>query len=372
MPTKNELTYDVNAQTLICSGDWDLKHLPELEQTFAEISLPHEANVSIDGKGITKLDSAGAWLLATSRTALAKAGNEVGLKDFSERHITLINIVAKKIKDEELPAPIQTSHWLHSVGHYTTQQLKEFNQYLSFIGQLTLESIRILKNPSHLRFKYLAAAIYENGYQALPIIALLSFMIGVVITYQMGIQLRTYGADIYIVDLLGLSILREFAPLLTAIIIAGRTGSAFTAQLGIMKINEEVDAITTMGITPAEILVIPRVVALVIVLPLLTIWSDIFGVIGGMVMANNMLNITWYEFLQRFAHVIPLKTLIIGLGKTPIFALLIATIGCFEGMQVENNANSLGRNTTRSVVWAIFFIIIADAVFSIIFSKLNL
>jgi len=196
--------------------------------------------------------------------------------------------------------------------------------------------------------------------------------VGVVITYQMGLQLKNYGANIYIVDLLGISILREFGPLLTSIMVAGRTGSAFTAELGMMKLNQEIDALNTMGVTPAELLLLPRIIGLVIVLPLLTIWSDIFGVIGGMIMSNNMLDITWYDFLFRFPNVVPLKTLIIGLGKTPVFALIIASVSCFQGMRVSSSAASLGANTTRSVVLSIFFILVADAGFSIIFSELKL
>ena len=197
-------------------------------------------------------------------------------------------------------------------------------------------------------------------------------MIGVVITYQMGLQLRNYGANIFIVDLLGLSVLREFGPLITAIMVAGRTGSAFTAQLGIMKINQEIDALDTIGVTPAELLLVPRIIGLLISLPLLIMWANIFGVLGGMIMSNNMLNITWYDFLHRFSNVIPLRALLIGLGKAPIFALIIASVGCFQGMQVKENADSVGQNTTRSVVMAIFFIIVADATFSVIFSKLKL
>jgi phospholipid/cholesterol/gamma-HCH transport system permease protein len=197
-------------------------------------------------------------------------------------------------------------------------------------------------------------------------------MIGVVITYQMGLQLKNYGANIFIVDLLGLAILREFGPLLTAIMVAGRTGSAFTAHLGMMKLNQEIDALNTMGVTPGELLLLPRIIGMLIVLPLITVWADIVGVFGGMVMSNNMLGITWYDFLHRFPKVIPLRALLVGLGKTPIFALLIASIGCFQGMQVKEGAASLGQNTTRSVVLSIFFIIVADAIFSVIFSKMKL
>ena len=154
--------------------------------------------------------------------------------------------------------------------------------------------------------------------------------------------------------------------------VAGRTGSAFTAQLGTMKINQEIDALNIMGLPPAQLLVLPRIIGLTIALPLLTMWADIFGVIGGMVMANNMLGVTWINFLQRFQYEIPVKSLIIGLGKAPIFALLIGSISCFEGMMVKGSAESIGKQTTRSVVLSIFFIIVADAIFSIIFSKFRL
>jgi phospholipid/cholesterol/gamma-HCH transport system permease protein len=167
-------------------------------------------------------------------------------------------------------------------------------------------------------------------------------------------------------------VLRVFGPLVTAIMVAGRTGSAFTAQLGTMKVNQEIDALNTMGVTPAELLLIPRLLGLFLVLPLLAMWADVFGILGGMMMAHDMLGVSPYDFLVRFQHVIPLKTLIIGLGKAPVFAMVIGSIGCFEGMRVAGSADSVGKQTTRSVVLSIFFIIVADAIFSILFSKMRL
>ena len=326
----------------------------------------------INGDSIKKMDSAGAWLLNQWQNQLKKNNVTVSFKNFSDAHQALLDLINSTLKEEiEIPEPPRIS-WIQQVGLTTYQQFNELLQFLSFIGKLTFEALRISSHPTHFRIPAIASTIYRNGYQALPIIALLSFMIGVVITYQMGLQLKNYGANIFIVDLLGLSILREFGPLLTAIMVAGRTGSAFTAQLGMMKLNQEIDALDTLGVTPAEVLLLPRIIGLFIALPLLTVWANIFGVFGGMVMANNMLGITWYDFLHRFPTVIPLRALLIGIGKTPIFALLIASIGCYEGMQVEQTADSVGKNTTRSVVLSIFFIIVADAIFSIIFSKLKL
>jgi phospholipid/cholesterol/gamma-HCH transport system permease protein len=186
------------------------------------------------------------------------------------------------------------------------------------------------------------------------------------------VQLSHYGANIFVVDLLGIALLREFAPLLTAIIMAGRTGSAYTAQLGTMKLNQEFDALQTMGLSPMHMLVLPKIVALLIALPLLTVVADFVGVLGGMIMAKSMLQVSFIDFLSRFSEVVSLKNYVIGLIKTPVFALLIATIGCYQGFQVHASATSVGQRTTTSVVQSIFAIIAADAAFSILFSYLGI
>ena len=364
--------YDSDKRLLVCRGDWNLPNLQALQSLLANTVWPTSGAIKIDGHGIDKMDSAGAWLLSRWLNKLELRGIKIRLLKFSPESETLLSLITKEVKEEKPLPVIKVPEWMARLGMQTISQFTEFLNYLAFIGKLTCEAIRISANPRRLRFGSLASVIYRNGFQALPIITLLSFMIGVVITYQMGLQLKNYGANIYIVDLLGLSILREFGPLITAIMVAGRTGSAFTAQLGIMKINQEIDALDTMGVTPAELLLLPRIAGLFIALPLLTVWADIFGVIGGMVMSNNMLNITWYDFLHRFPTVIPLRAFLIGLGKAPVFALIIASIGCYQGVKVEGSADSVGVNTTRSVVLSIFFIIVADAFFSIIFSKLKL
>jgi phospholipid/cholesterol/gamma-HCH transport system permease protein len=372
MTAQDGTLYDSDARQLLCRGDWDLASLPQLKALFEKISWPKSGEITIDGTQINKMDSAGAWLLSLWQKKLKQQGINVRLEKFNKAHQTLLTIVEKKMAEEKPLPNVVSPNGLARVGKAVCVQFSELFDYLSFVGQLSYEALRIIGHPKHLRWASIVNVIYRNGYQALPIIALLSFMIGVVITFQLGLQLRSYGANVYIVDLLGLSILREFGPLITAIMVAGRTGSAFTAELGMMKLNQEIDALNTIGVTPGELLLLPRIMGLLISLPLLTAWSDTFGVLGGMVMANNMLHITWYDFLHRFPHVIPLRAFLIGLGKAPVFALIIASIGCFQGMKVEGGADSVGRNTTRSVVLAIFFIIIADAIFSVIFSKLKL
>lgn len=369
---QNFIKFDTASRQVICQGEWNLANSVLLESALKKISWPTQGDIHINGQAISKMDSAGAWLLSRQFNRLKKRGLTIQLDKFSAAHQKLFSLIEQqKLPSLKVTQPKNIS-WVTKLGEFTVNQLNEFFDYLSFIGYLTMETLRLIFHPKHMRWGALTNVIDTTGLQALPIIALLSLMIGIVLAYQMGNQLRTYGANVFIVNLLGLSVLREFGPLITAIMVAGRTGSAFTAQLGIMKINQEVDALNTLGVTPAEILLLPRVIGLLITMPLLTMWADIFGIIGGMIMANNMLHIGWHDFLRRFQHEIPLKSLIIGLGKAPIFALIIGSVGCFQGMLVKSTADSLGRNTTRSVVLGIFFIIVVDAFFSVILSELKL
>jgi phospholipid/cholesterol/gamma-HCH transport system permease protein len=369
----NEFTkFDSKNNELICQGEWNLANLGSLKKELGKIQWPAKGDITINGKAITRMDSAGAWLLSNSFEKTSKTKSRFQLVDFSEQCKKLLSLIDEHDGAGTPIPPKQKPGWLAQTGEYAIRQLSEVRDFLTFTGQLAIEALRILRHPKHFRWGSLVSVIDTTGFRALPIIALLSFMIGVVMAYQMGTQLLSYGANLFIVDFLGLSILREFGPLLTAIMVAGRTGSAFTAQLGTMKINQEIDALNTMGVTPAELLLLPRILGLIITLPLLAMWADFFGIMGGMIMAHTMLGITPHDFLQRFEHVIPVRTLLIGLGKAPVFAMLIAGIGCFEGMRVHGSADSVGQQTTRSVVLSIFFIIVADALFSIIFNKMQL
>ncbi len=363
---------DPDSPRLICRGEWNLNNLITIKKDLKKITWPKQGELTVDGEGVTIMDSAGAWLLNDSLKENTSSKLKTQLQRFSEQAEELLVLVASHtVEAADIPT-VRHQNTLERIGRAAAQQLSELRDFLTFTGELAFEFARGIFHPQSWRWSELAAVIYRTGFQALPIIALLSFMIGVVISYQMGNQLRNYGANVFIVNLLGLSILREFGPLITAIMVAGRTGSAFTAQLGTMKLNQEIDALNTMGVTPGQLLLLPRLLGLFIALPLLTMWADIFGVLGGVVMANNMLGISPADFLHRFQMEIPLRALLIGLGKAPVFALLIGSIGCFQGMKVAGGADSVGKQTTRSVVLAIFFIIVADAIFSIIFSRLQL
>lgn len=373
-PPKNkaDIIFQAENATYFCKGYWDLPGISTLSPQLDALPLPDSKAITIDGSQISHMDTSGAWEIAKLIRYLRNQGYQIHLQGFNPEQQKLLEMIEKQAKQLQFTSDEITETNLEHLGKKTVHALNEFTEYLAFIGEVAVVAIRGFKNPRRLHWSYLARTLETTGYQALPIIALLSFMIGVVLAYQIGLQLRNYGAQIFVVDLLGASILREFGILITAIIVAGRSGSAFTAQLGTMKLNEEIDALSTMGLVPAQLLVLPRIIGLTIALPLLTIWANFFGVLGGMLMTQGMFNMGLHDFVTRFEQAITINSLLIGLGKAPVFALLIASIGCFQGMQVSGGAESVGERTTKSVVQAIFMIIVADAAFSVIFSKLNL
>ncbi len=260
---------------------------------------------------------------------------------------------------------------LEAVGRRSVEQVNNLVDFMGFFGKMSVIFMHSFIHLPHMRWKEMTFEIYESGIKALPIIALTMFLVGVVVAYQSAEQLKLYGANIFIVDMLGISILRELAPMLAAIIVAGRSGSSYAAQIGVMKITEELDAMRTMGFDPYAFLVLPRMLALMIMMPILIFFADIAGLIGGMLIAKVDLGLTPTIFLERFVEAVKVKHFWIGLFKGPFFALLIATIGIYRGLQVKNDTQSIGFNTTKAVVESIFAVIICDAFFSIIFTNLG-
>lgn len=357
---------------MVCCGNWSVTTIGSLQNSLQKINWSQFKTLTIKGNEIETLDSAGAWLLQKFIARLNTQNIQVELTGFSEQHEKLLSLISSQRQNlKKIPRATKRS-WFYRIGERSVGMMIEMIQFFSFIGELTVTALGVFWRSIQIRWRPFLATLETMGFQALPIVGLLSFMIGVVLAYQMGLQLKNYGANIFIVDLLGISVLREFGPMLTAIIVAGRTGSAFTAQIGTMKLNEEIDALRTMGITPDELLLLPKIMGLLIALPLLTMWADIFGVIGGMVMSQNMLGIPWGDFLSRFQSQITVSSLLIGMGKAPVFALIIGSIGCYQGMKVSGGADSVGKQTTKSVVQAIFFILVTDALFSVIFSKFGI
>ncbi|MSP43114.1 MAG: ABC transporter permease [Alphaproteobacteria bacterium] len=260
---------------------------------------------------------------------------------------------------------------LSEIGRGVSEAFMEGRALLGFLG-LTMATLgRTIANPSSMRWTPLIYHMEAIGLNAAPIVALISFLIGVVLAYQGATQLRQFGTEIFTVELVAISVLREIGILLTAIMVAGRSGSAFTAQIGSMKLNEEIDAMRTLALDPVEMLVLPRVLAVILVLPMLGFISDMMGLFGGGVMCWLVLDINPALFLQRLHEWVPLAHFWVGLIKAPFFALMIGLIGCYEGLQVEGSAESVGRLTTKSVVEAIFMVLVLDGVFSIFFAVIK-
>jgi len=362
-------------QNLMLSGAWTGRGLCGIEDRLDAAGWVGGSTEKVDGAGVTAMDSAGAWVLHTLMGRLRDAGTPVMLQGLRPEFARLQESVSQQVVDRAaLPLPVAPARRsiLARVGQRAAAAGEQGLAMLSFVGESALALAGSLAHPSRIRGRPILFNIRSAGFDALPIVGLLSFMLGIVVAYQGAAQLRQYGANIFVADLVGLSMLREFAPLITAIIIAGRSGSAYAAQIGTMAVTEEIDAMRTLGIAPLELLVLPKLVALVIVLPLLTVFADVLGVAGGMIMARAQLGVGYGEFLDRFVKAVSITSYLIGVGKAPVFAAIIAMVGCFQGFRTHGGADSVGRQTTRSVVQSIFLVILADGLFSVVFSALDL
>ena len=356
---------------LRCSGHWTARGLGALPRRLERMRWPAGPLV-IDLEGLQRLDTAGAWVLERLRRRLEAEGHPVRLTAVPAEAADLLAIAAEHGSEAaELPRP-ETPGALESLGRQAVASLGNALGLLDFIGRSALSALRLLRHPGRIRWRATLHALGEAGHKALPIVGLLAFLLGIVITYQGGVQLRLYGASIFVADLVGLSMLRELAPIMTAIIVAGRTGSAYTAQIGTMQVTEEVDALRSLGIDPLELLVLPKIAALLLALPLLTVYADLMGVLGGMVMAKVQLGLSYTTFLDRLQDAVSVRSYLVGLGKTPVFAAVIALIGCHQGFRVSGSAESVGRRTTLAVVQSILAVIVIDALFSIAFSYLEI
>jgi phospholipid/cholesterol/gamma-HCH transport system permease protein len=364
-----------NRARMIVAGDWVVPESSRLDRELDRLDFGDAREVEIDGSGLERLDSAGAWLLLRTKQQIARGGGRVTAFTYPDRYKSLLETMER---DHTAPPVSHPPHaglvgLLERTGRSAVHALQRGYEMVGFLGRIAVETFEAVTSPRReLPWPAFVHQIEETGVTALPIVGLLAFLLGVTLAYQGADQLKRFGAQIYTIDFLGVGFLRELGGLVTAIIIAGRSGSAFTAQIGSMKVNEEIDAMETIGLNIAEVLFLPRVLGLIIALPLLTFFADVVGIIGGMVMTYFDLGITIPAFMRELSGAISVKTLMVGLIKAPVFAFVIALVGCFEGMKVEGNAESVGRQTTRSVVESIFLIIALDAMFSILFSVLGI
>jgi phospholipid/cholesterol/gamma-HCH transport system permease protein len=303
---------------------------------------------------------------------LVGAAHAVTLAGLRPDHEALLAMIRARVAEGARPAAVGRGGWLSRIGLGTARMARQLGGIVAFVGEAATAALAACVRPHRLRWRPVLHNIEIAGFRALPITGLLAFLMGVVIAYQGATQLERYGANIFVADLVGLAMLRELAPLLTAIIVAGRSGSAYAAQIGTMKVTEEIDALRTVGIAPFDLLVLPKLLALTIALPLLVVYADALAVVGGMIMAKTSLGVGYADFLDRFEQAIDLPDYLVGLGKAPVFAVIIAVVGCYQGFQVTGDAESVGRQTTVSVVQSIFLVIVADAAFSVAFSYLGI
>ena len=374
-PAEPAAITQTNPQELVLSGAWTVRGISDLGRQMAALRLASSTPADADATGIEAMDSVGAQMLHKLLQGLQAQSVPVRLQGLRPEFATLQETVAQHLGGLA-PAPqaatLPPRGVLETLGRAALAALEQAVALLGFIGESAHAFATGVAHPGRLRWRPVLYNIRTAGVDALPIVGLLSFLLGIVVAYQSAEQLRRYGANIFVADLVGWSMLREFAPLITAIIIAGRSGSAYAAQIGTMAVTEEIDALRTLGIAPLELLVLPKVMALVVALPLLTVFADVFGVLGGMVMARVQLDVTFAEFLDRFAKAVSTTSYLVGIGKAPVFAAIVATVGCFQGFRTHGGADSVGRQTTHSVVQSIFLVIVADALFSIAFSALDL
>ena len=362
-------------ERIVLAGSWTAPALGAVQRQVQALAPGGHAATVADGSAIEALDTAGACLLHQLLRHPNGADGDIVLEGLSPRFRRLMDALSQQFAQQAqqpvaAPAPRQTG--LGQLGQVTAVMAEQAVALLSFVGEIALAGLGSLAHPQRIRWRPVLHHIRIAGLDALPIVGLLSFLLGVVVAYQGADQLRQFGANIFVVDLVGVSMLREFAPLITAIIVAGRSGSAYAAQIGTMAVTEEIDALRTIGIAPLELLVLPKLTALLIALPLLTVFADLMGVLGGMLMARSQLGVGYAEFAERFIKAVGVGTYFVGLAKAPVFAAIIAVVGCFQGFRTHGGADSVGRQTTTSVVQAIFMVIVADALFSVAFSALDL
>jgi len=358
-------------QRLALAGALRLSDLPEIQRALEHWGADQPA--AIDLSEADRIDTSVAWLLLSTRARLRAEGGGLEFAGARPEVDRILETVAAATPDppQRPPEPNPFAAWLAGLG----AQVVEFGTIAAkFTGVLGLSVVRLgqsLRHPRQFRLTALVHHCEDVGLRAIPIVALMGFLIGIVLAFQGAAQLRQFGAEVFVVDLIAISILRELGILLTAIIVAGRTASAYTAAIGSMKMREEIDAMRTLGIDPGHALVVPRILALVLMLPILGLIANLSGLLGGALMAWLELDISPALFGTRLAVGTDVSHLLVGMAKAPVFAVLIGVIGCEAGLRVGSSAESLGRMTSAAVVAAIFAVILADALFSIFFQQIG-
>lgn len=357
-------------------GEWRVIHFPELDRQLSQLPLEGVTHVTISTRAVKALDLSASWRLREFLERARQAGVTVSFKPGQPDTLRLIDATLGEAAEQAPPKLPESNHVftqpVGALGKQVVAGAQEMLKGLAFIGRLTTLLLAALTKPRRMRPTAITRHIYDTGITAIPIVSLIAFLISVIIAYMSAQQLQSFGADIFVVDLVTIGVLRELGVLLTAIIVAGRSGSAFAAEIGAMRLNEEVDALEATGVDPFEVLILPRIIGLVIALPLLTVIADAVGLTGGALLCHYLLDMPLQQYLSRVNDAISSTTFWVGIIKAPVFALLIATAGTYRGLQVRNSSRELGRLTTVAVVQSIFLVILADALFAVLFMELDI
>ena len=358
------------------AGSWTAAHVTSLEALSQSVTAQLDGSkaVKVDMAGVRELDTLGAWLLEKMARRATSAGHQADVVGVSDNYAGLIEEVRQVNRRNSAPAPALNPvvAKVNDIGRFAVSMMEDVTVFLQMLGSLFMALVGVLRRPRTLRLTSLIYQLYRVGWQAIPIVVLITFLIGAIIAQQGFFHFRKFGADSYVVDMVGILVLRELGVLIVAIMVAGRSGSAYTAELGSMKMREEIDALSTMGLDPVEVLILPRVIALILALPILSFIGSMAALYGGGLVAQFYGGMEPAIFIARLHDAVSVSHFEVGIIKAPFMALVIGIVACSEGLQVKGSAESLGKQTTTSVVKSIFLVIVLDGMFAIFFASIGM
>jgi phospholipid/cholesterol/gamma-HCH transport system permease protein len=357
-------------------GAWTAANVTTLEALSDSVvdQLDRSKSVKLDMAEVRELDTLGAWLLEKMSRRAASAGHRTEVVGVADNYAGLIEEVRQVNRRNPAPVPALNPvvARVNDVGRSAVGAREDISAFLQMLGSLFLALAGVLRRPRSLRLTSLVYQLYKVGFQAIPIMVLITFLIGAIIAQQGFFHFRKFGADSYVVDMVGILVLRELGVLIVAIMVAGRSGSAYTAELGSMKMREEIDALSTMGLDPVEVLILPRIVALILALPILSFIGSMAALYGGGLVAQFYGDMSPAIFIARLHDAVSVTSFKVGIIKAPFMALAIGIVACSEGLRVKGSAESLGKQTTTSVVKSIFLVIVLDGLFAVFFASIGM
>ncbi len=362
-----ELKIDGSRVVLVVSGDWSINKEHTSASEIIE-QLPKDITfLGFDASALGSYDSSLISLILRVSTILQQKNVSIDFKTLPEGIDSML-FLATAVPSTKTKKNISHINFVNMVGNRTINFISNLKEYVSFFGDITIAFVKMLFGKARFRRVDLLSVVQKTGPEALPIVALISFLVGLILAFVGSIQLAKYGSEIFVADLVGIAMVREMGAMMVGIVMSGRTGASFAAELGAMKVNEEISAFKTFGISPIEFLVMPRIIALVCMFPLLTIFADVIGMLGGLVIGVGMFDLSYEQYSNRTFLALNLVHMATGVGKSIVYGIIVACVGCRMGLSCENSSSGVGKATTSSVVQSITWIIVADAVFAVIFT----